>query len=115
MPGLGRSSGSSPAPGPACGTLAPVWLTYSFLVLWIGGGLVLLAMLALRTTHRPYPFALAALGYGLVGFLCTGLGVTPRLMPLLAALGGALAGMALGWLLQRAFRPRPGLPLDVQS
>ncbi len=93
--------------------LAPVWLTYSFLVAWIGGGLVLLAMLALRTERRPYPLALAAVGLGLTGFLCTGYGVTPRLMVMLGALGGASIGAALGYGLMRMFRPRPGLPLDI--
>jgi hypothetical protein len=92
-----------------------VWLTYSFLVTWIGGGLVWLAMLALRTERRPYGLALAALGYGLTGFLGTGFGVSPRLTLVSIALGAALAGATLGYGLQRLFRPRPGLPLDIQS
>lgn len=87
-----------------------MWLTYSFLVAWIGGGLVLLAMLALRTERRPYALALAMLGYGVCGFLCTGFGVAPR-MP--AAIGAALVGGALGFGVSRLFRPPPGLPLDI--
>jgi uncharacterized membrane protein YjjB (DUF3815 family) len=87
-----------------------MWLTYSFLVAWIGGGLILLAMLALRTERRPYSLALAVLGYGLCGFLCTGFGVSPRLP---AALGAAVLGAALGYGMSRSFRPRPGLQLDV--
>ncbi|HEX5657186.1 MAG TPA: hypothetical protein VFX59_08320 [Polyangiales bacterium] len=92
-----------------------MWLTYSFLVAWIGGGLVLLAMLALRTERRPYPVALAALGYGVTGFLGTGFGVTPRLTLVLGALGAAALGAALGYGLSRLFRPAPGLPLDVRT
>jgi uncharacterized membrane protein YjjB (DUF3815 family) len=87
-----------------------MWLTYSFLVAWIGGGLVLLAMLALRTERRPYPVALAMLGYGVCGFLCTGFGVAPRLP---AALGAALLAGALGYAVMRLFRPHPGLPLEL--
>jgi hypothetical protein len=89
-------------------------LTYSFLLSWVGGGLVLLAVLALGTAHRPYALALAALGYGATGFLCTGFGLAPRLMVLLAALGGGIVGAAIGYGLTRLFRPHLGLPLDVR-
>lgn len=74
-----------------------MWLTYSFLLAWIGGGLTLLAMLALRTQRRPYAIALAAIGYGATGFLSTGFGLEPRLMQLLAALVAALLAGALGY------------------
>ncbi|MET0287981.1 MAG: hypothetical protein ABW352_26055 [Polyangiales bacterium] len=92
-----------------------MWLTYSFLVTWIGGGLILLAMLALRTARRPYSLALAAIAYGLTGFLGTGFGVTPRLTLVLISLGAALVAAALGYGLQRVFRARPGLPVDIQG
>jgi hypothetical protein len=96
-------------------TFERVWLTYSFLVAWIGGGLIVLAMLALRTERRPYALALAALGYGVTGFLCTGFGVQPRLMLSLAAGGGAAVGALLGYGVAWMFRPEPGLPLDVHK
>jgi VIT1/CCC1 family predicted Fe2+/Mn2+ transporter len=88
-----------------------VWLTYSFLLGWVGGGITLLAMLVMRTALRPYALALGLLGYAFTGFVCTGLGREPR--ALFALAGGALAA-ALGYGIGR-LQPAPrDLPLDLR-
>lgn len=88
-----------------------MWITYSFLLGWVGGGTTLLAILVMRTTARPYSLALGLLGYGAAGFVCTGVGLEPRL-PL--ALVGALVGAGQGYCIGRLGREPPGLPLDLR-
>jgi hypothetical protein len=88
-----------------------VWITYSFLLAWVGGGTALLAILVMRTTARPYALTLGLVGYGAAGFVSTGVGLEPRL-PL--ALAGALLGAGLGYGIGRLGRAERGLPLDVR-
>lgn len=88
-----------------------MWLTYSFLLSWVGGGTMLLAMLVMRTTLRPYSFALGLIGYAASGFVCTGLGHGPRV---LFALAGGLLAAALGHGIGRLQRTPQILPLDLR-
>jgi hypothetical protein len=80
-------------------------LTYSYLVTWILGGLVLVTVVFIRPQLRPYWLALALMAFGATGFVTLGLGVPALPLTLLYAALAGLAGGALGFGLER-IRPR---------
>jgi hypothetical protein len=76
-------------------------LTYSYLVSWILGGLVLVTIVFMRPQLRPYWLALALMGFGATGFVTLGLGVPALPLTLVyAALAGLLGG-GLGFGIER--------------
>jgi hypothetical protein len=80
-------------------------LTYSYLVTWILGGLVLVTVVFMRPQLRPYWLAMALMAFGATGFVTLGLGV-PRLpLTLIYAAIAGLVGGALGVGIER-IRPR---------
>lgn len=80
-------------------------LTYSYLVTWILGGLVLVTVLFMRPRLRPYWLALALMAFGATGFVTLGLGVPAVPLTLVYAALAALLGGALGFGIER-IKPR---------
>jgi hypothetical protein len=76
-------------------------LTYSYLVAWIVGGLMLLIMLLLRTRRRPLWLSFGLIGFGAAGFLALGLGVGAWNLTLVYALVTAALGAAVGYGVMR--------------
>ena len=72
-------------------------LTYSYLVAWILGGLVLLTMLLLRTERRPLWLSTGLMAFGAAGVLSLGLGLASFQLALVFALLAAGVGAALGY------------------
>jgi hypothetical protein len=80
-------------------------LTYSYLVTWILGGLVLVTVIFIRPQLRPYWLALALMAFGATGFVTLGLGVPALPLTLVyAAVAGVLGG-AVGFGIER-IKPR---------
>lgn len=72
-------------------------LTYSYLVAWILGGLILLTMLLLRTQRRPLWLSTGLMAFGAAGVLSLGLGLLPWHLTLGLAMLAAGLGVALGY------------------
>lgn len=80
-------------------------LTYSYLVTWILGGLVLVTVVFMRPQLRPYWLALSLMAFGATGFVALGLGVPALPLTLVYAAVAGVVGGALGFGIER-IRPR---------
>lgn len=83
-------------------------LTYSYLVTWILGGLVLVTVVFMRPQLRPYWLALALMAFGATGFVTLGLGVPALPLTLVYAALASVVGGGLGFGLGR-IKPRQPL------
>lgn len=75
--------------------------TYSYLVAWILGGLILLTMTLLRTAQRPLWLASGLMAFGAVGVLSLGLGLASVQLTLGFAVLAAGVGAAMGYGIAR--------------
>ena len=83
-------------------------LTYSYLVAWIIGGLMLVVVLLLRTERRPYSAAFASIAFGAAGFLSLGFNLADWMQVFWYAVGAGVVGGALGYAMQ----PRSSLQVQ---
>lgn len=83
-------------------------LTYSYLVTWILGGLVLVTVVFIRPQLQPYWLALALIAFGATGFVTLGLGVPALPLTFVYAALAGLVGGALGFGIER-LKPRAPL------
>ena len=76
-------------------------LTYSYLVAWIIGGLILLTMLLLRSARRPLWLSTGLMAFGAAGVLSLGLGLASWQLTLGLAVLAAGLGAAVGYGIRR--------------